>query len=325
MNQSVPLTKSRSPLSISGLVEVGSMLLCAASIAGFLARIWWCFELAAHFRLHLALGLALMSAIWAIKRRWGISLACMVGAAANGALVLHLFLSDEPVKGETTANLRLVSLNVQTENEQRETVLRFLQNANADVILLMEVNAAWMQALEPLRTNFSEVLAEPREDNFGIAIFSRLPLTNSQILNLGGSDVPSIAITLAVAGQTVFFLGTHPLPPGSPENAQLRNAQLHEIAMLIHTQSVPAMVAGDLNCTPGSPYFDDLLSNSGLKNVSPHCGLFGSWPAWLPCLRIPLDHGLVSPAIRVIDKHMGPPVGSDHLPLIMDVQIGSSR
>ena len=321
MSSPQPQPSRRSTMSIWGLVEAAGVLLCAATIAGFLARYWWCFELASHFRLHLALGLAGAAATLATGHRGRMALLCAVCAAANGMLVLRVFLPAEPVEAHAKTTLRLVSLNVHTENEQRGLVLRFLQNANTDVILVMEVNAAWMQALQPLRTNYSEIVAEPREDNFGIALFSRLPLTNSEVIELSEAGVPSIAATIFVDKRTVFLLGTHPLPPGSAENARLRNEQLHEIAALVHTQSVPAIVLGDLNCTPWSPHFVDLISNSGLKNASPRRGLYGSWPAWLPWARLPLDHGLVSPTIRVIDKRVGPFVGSDHLPLILDVHV----
>jgi endonuclease/exonuclease/phosphatase (EEP) superfamily protein YafD len=315
----------RPTMSIWGLVEVGGVLLCAATIAGFLARLWWVFELASHFRLHLAVGLAGLAAVWAVKRRWRMASICGVSAIANAVLVLLVLWPTEMAESQAGTRLRLVSLNVHTENERSDLVLKFLQTADADVILLMEVNETWMTAVQPLRANYPQVIAEPRDDNFGIALFSRLPLTNGEVIELGKAEVPSIATAISVGGEQVFLLGTHPLPPGSATYARLRNEQFQEIAALIHCRNLPAIVLGDLNCTPWSPYFTDLLRDSGLKNVSPQHGLFGSWPAGLPFARIPLDHGLVSPAIRVIEKRMGPPVGSDHLPLILDLQIPTER
>ena len=311
----------RSTISIWGLMEVGGLLLCAATLAGFLARLWWVFELASHFRMHLAIGLAGLAAVWTLKRRWRTASICGFCAAVNAVLVLLVWLPAEMTGPQTGTRLRLVSINVHTENQRSDLVLKFLQTADADVVLLMEVNKAWMNALQPLRTNYPQVIAKPREDNFGIALFSRLPLTNSELIELGKAEVPSIATTISMGGQPVFLLGTHPLPPGSAEYARLRNEQLQEIAALIRRKSMAAIVLGDLNCTPWSPYFTDLLRDGGLKNTSPRRGLFGSWPAWMPLARIPLDHGLVSQNIRVIEKRLGPPVGSDHLPLVLELQI----
>ena len=311
----------RSTMSIRGLMEVGGLLLCAATVAGFLARLWWVFDLASHFRLHLTVGLSGLAAVWALKRRWRMTSICGLGAAVNAVPVLLVLLPVETTGPQTGTRLRLVSINVHTENQRSDLVLKFLQTANADVVLLMEVNEAWMIALQPLRTNYPQAIAKPREDNFGIALFSRLPLTNSEVIELGKAEVPSIATTLLLGGQPLFLLGTHPLPPGSAEYARLRNEQLREVAALIRGHHTATIVLGDLNCTPWSPYFTDLLRDSGLKNTSQSRGLFGSWPAWLPFGRIPLDHGLVSPTIRIIQKWTGPPVGSDHLPLVLELQI----
>jgi len=200
-------------------------------------------------------------------------------------------------------------------------MLEFLRTVDADVILLMEVNERWMTALAPLRPHYLEVIADPREDNFGIALFSRVTSTNGAVIRLSRAEVPSIVTTLLINGQSIVLLGTHPLPPGSAEYARLRNEQLGEIAAHIQRCTSPAIVFGDLNTTPWSPYFTELLRKSGLRNTSQGLGLHGSWPAVLPVGRIPLDHCLVSSNLHVLDKQLGPQVGSDHLPVVIDLKI----
>jgi len=113
------------------------------------------------------------------------------------------------------------------------------------------------------------------------------------------------------------------LPPGSAEYARLRNEQLHTVAAQVKASYRPVILIGDLNGTPWSPYFRDFLRASGLRNTSQGRGVQGSWPAGLPAGRIPLDHCLVSPEIRVIDRQVGPQVGSDHLPLLVDLEVGT--
>jgi len=308
-------------LTIWGLLEVGTALACLATVTGFLGRLWWIFELTSHFRLHLAPSLSALALVWALKRRWRMMAICGVAAAVNAVLVLILLWPVESPVATADPRIRLVALNVHAANERSDLVLEFLRRADADVLLLMEVNERWLNALGSLRTNYPHVIAESREDNFGIALFSRLPLSNMAVVEFGKVEVPSITATIAVGGQAIFLLGTHPLPPGSSENARLRNEQLKEIAARIRRGALPAIVLGDLNCTPWSPYFSELLRDSGLKNTSQGRGLFGSWPAWLPCARISLDHCLATPAIHVIHKRLGPLVGSDHLPLVIELQI----
>ncbi len=308
-------------LSIWGLVEVAGILLCLATITGFLARLWWLFELTSHFRLHLAIGLAAIAAFWVMKRRWRQVAICFAFATVNAVLVLALLW---PIAGEpprSGGRLRLVSINVHTENERSDLLLKFLRSADADVVLLMEVNDRWMTALSPLHTNYPHRIAEVREDNFGIALFSRLPLTNASVVEIGNAGVPSVIADVTVNEQTIHLVGTHPLPPGSAENARLRNEQLTEIANHVRDQQTPVIVLGDLNVTPWSPYFTDLLRDGRLKDTAQGRGLFGSWPAWLPFLRIPLDHCLVAPSLQVADRHLGPQIHSDHLPVVIDLVI----
>jgi len=315
----------RSSFSLWGLLEVAAVIGCLATVTGFLGRCWWIFELTCHFRLHLAGALGALAVLWAMKRRWRMVALCSAGAAVNAVLVWALLWPTDQNAPPGGPRLRLAAINVHTENERSDLVLEFLRRADADVILLMEVNERWMNALAPLRTNYPQLIAESRADNFGIALFSRLPLTNQAVVEFGLAEVPSVVATIAVGGQSVFLLGTHPLPPGSAESARLRNEQFREIAARIRRCGMPAIVLGDLNATAGSPYFSELLRDSGLKNTSQGRGLFGSWPAWLPFARIALDHCLVSASIRVLDKQLGPRVGSDHLPVLVEVQIPSPR
>lgn len=76
-----------------------------------------------------------------------------------------------------------------------------------------------------------------------------------------------------------------------------------------------------MNVTPWSPVFSDLLREGGLLNTSQGHGLFGSWPAWLPAGRIPIDHCLVTPDWQVDSKRLGPDIGSDHLPVMVDLRL----
>jgi endonuclease/exonuclease/phosphatase (EEP) superfamily protein YafD len=305
---------------MSGLLEAGTTSLLLATVAGFLGRLWWMFELASHFRVHLAGMLGGLFVIWWFFRRRRTAILCGVFAAVNAALVLPLLWPAAGVAPGAGSRLRLVAVNVHTANQRSDLVLEFLRGADADVILLMEVDDRWLSALEPLRGTHPHGIAEPRDDNFGIALFSRRPLTNCSVTELGLALVPSIEATLEWGGQAIQLLGTHPLPPGSAEYASLRNEQFLEIAAYVRRQARPTVVLGDLNATPWSPHFAGLLRDSGLRNSSQGRGLFASWPAWLPLGRIPLDHCLVPPAVQVVGKRLGPRIGSDHLPVVVDLQ-----
>lgn len=312
-------------LTIVGGLEAVGAILCLVTLTGFLGRLWWVFELTSHFRFQLAVALGVLTLLWLALRRWRLAAVYAGFAAVNAFLVLSLLWPRATIATTSGPALRLVQLNVHTANQRSDLVLNFLRNAEADVVLLMEVNERWMQDLEPLHTDYPYVLAEPREDNFGIALFSRRPLINDKVIRLGSASVPSLVSELRVGTNSVLLLGTHPLPPGSSEYARLRNEQLKQVATYVRDQTLPVVVFGDLNTTPWSPCFTDLLHDGGLKNSSQGRGLFATWPAWLPALaRIPLDQCLVSRTVQVINKRCGPPVRSDHLPVLVEIQVKNS-
>jgi len=122
-------------------------------------------------------------------------------------------------------------------------------------------------------------------------------------------------------GQTVSLLATHPLPPGSKRTFEERNSQLLAIADLSRKHAAPFILNGDLNTTMWSPYFSRLVRRSGLVDARMGHGLLLTWPSEFPHLRIPLDHCLVSRDIGVARIKTGRAIGSDHLPLIVDLAI----
>ncbi len=169
-------------------------------------------------------------------------------------------------------------------------------------------------------------LAEPRADNFGIALLARTPVELADVIVLGDAEVPSIAVTLRLGETQVRLLGTHPLPPGTPASSWARNDQLRAIAEWSQRQTGPAIVIGDLNATPWSPHFAKLLSDGRLKLARPNWTVAASWPAQFPsCLRIPLDHCLTTRELAVTRYETGEDVGSDHLPLLVDLFVSKAQ
>lgn len=308
-------------LSLSGLGEAAGVVLCVSTAAGFLARWGWLFELITHFRPHLATGLILWAvAGWRRKRlaQW---------VTATGFALLNVLAMAPPCWPDTevavaqATRVKLVAINVHAANHDAVPVLEFLQAADADAIVFMEVNARWLNALEPLERSYPHRIAEPREDDFGVALFSRLPLRESRVIHSGADEIPSVAAIVEAQETGFFLLGTHPLPPGSPAQAQARNEQFRQIAALVREQTLPVVVLGDLNTTPWSPFFADLLRESGLRASLPARGLRGSWPAWLPVGKILLDHCLVSPGVAVREHRLGPRLGGDHLAVVIELQV----
>jgi endonuclease/exonuclease/phosphatase (EEP) superfamily protein YafD len=63
------------------------------------------------------------------------------------------------------------------------------------------------------------------------------------------------------------------------------------------------------------------MEQNGLRDSALGFGLHPTWLSrWLP-LGIPIDQILHSDAIAVLDRRVGPDVGSDHFPVTADIAL----
>jgi endonuclease/exonuclease/phosphatase (EEP) superfamily protein YafD len=202
--------------------------------------------------------------------------------------------------------------------------LAAIQREAPDVLVIEEVNDRWLRDLRPLTGLFPHTVTVPRDDNFGIALFSRRPLAHQEVLDLGEVGVPTLRVRLALDGTRLTVLATHPVPPGSPRHYRWRNEQLQAVARMAAEQDGAVVVIGDLNTTPWSAHFRRMLRRGKLRDTGRGWGFVGTWPAWLWPLRIPLDHCLISGQLEVTHRRVGAAVGSDHLPLVVDLRPAAS-
>ena len=197
--------------------------------------------------------------------------------------------------------------------------LQVINEAQPDVLLLMEVDQNWFKAFSTLNQSMPFQLKRARSDNFGIALFSRFSLSG-KIETIGPAQVPSIRGLIDVRGTTVQIWGTHPPPPMGATLSRWRNEQLTEIAQRLSNQPLTIM-AGDLNNTPYSRTFGYLLQNSGLQDASKGFGHQGTWPMSLNVLSIPIDHVLHSKDIGIRNTQVLWGTGSDHAAIVVDLKI----
>ena len=291
----------------------------AGSWLGLLGRWHWALDQFSHFRWQY-LALCIPSVAWTLwrKRRW-LLMASLAILILNGWLIGSVSWSEHPVGKMSDATLRVVSLNVLTSNPNKEGVLNYLQRVDADVLFLMEVDDAWVQALEDLKKSHPHHLVQARRDNFGLAIFSRIPLKDAHFIWHRESQVASVEARAVDQGHELVILGTHPLPPIGALGTAMRDAQLKSIAAHVATLDVPVLVIGDLNSAPWSHGMNVLKSGSTLTDRGMDSPAMPTWRVG-SIVAIPIDHALCTPPLVITGRKVGRYVGSDHRPL--EVAVG---
>lgn len=306
-----------------GLIECAGVLGCAATLFGFMGGIFWFFDLASHFRVQYFLGLALIAVISVIRKKRVFAATFAAFALVNAFTIVPLYFKNGEVNDasdDAGKSYRIVVLNVNTRNQRHDLVIEFLKRENADFVLLQELNHTWRNALLQLDSIYPCRLIETRDDNFGIGFFAKNPVKKLKIVEFGDAEVPSIVVQMEMDGETIHFIGTHPTPPVSALFSSWRDQQLNKVAEYLNERQGSKIVAGDLNCSPWSRAFKRFLAQAKLKDSAKGFGVQATWPTSLTPLWIPIDQLLYSGKLIILNRRVGPNVGSDHYPIIIDLK-----
>lgn len=294
-------------------IDLAAVASAAATLAGFAGRWHWLLDLTSHFRWYWLLGgtVCLAAAAWQ-RSRLAIA-AAAVAVAVNLWLLLPYWLPAE-LGRDGGMTIDLVSLNLLADLTDTAPAIDYLRQRGADLVVLLEVTPAWAEALVELESLYPHRVVESRADKFGVALLSRWPLDEPRVITPADGP-PAIVATLRREAAACRVIAAHPPAPISAAWSAWRDAQLDALGKLVAESAGPTILAGDLNTSPWGHGFGRLLTTSGLRDSALGRGIQPSWNAHRPVPRIPIDHVLVSPEIRVLDRRIGPVVGSDHLPV----------
>lgn len=283
-------------------------------------------EIITHFRVQYLL-LQIISALglgFLISWRW-VLLACVL-AIPNMRMIVPYYWAP-PKATVSGPAFKLMNLNVLVSNKRYSQTIDLIRQQKPDIIALEEINQAWVTGLAPVLREYPHQKSVPLENAFGIGLYSKFPLSDVQVRTFGepyrGIYFPSIVAKVHVSKSQVFtVVATHPLPPTA--GFQVRNSQLADIGAQRTSFGENLVITGDLNTSPWSPYFVKLIQKTGLQDSQLGFGIQPSWPAYSPLIKTPIDHILVSEQFAVLNRELGPDVGSDHLPVFVVLGLPSS-
>jgi endonuclease/exonuclease/phosphatase (EEP) superfamily protein YafD len=300
-------------------IAVASLItLWCALLAAMLGRYAWPLDLFSHFRVQCALLFLILAIVLFAMRSPLLGAVSAVGAVL-AAIPIVSYMGVQTARAEASSpSFRVVTFNTWFRNHDHAAIGRFLEKTQPDVIVLEERNRQEAQRLGEFLTSYPYSFNEPRPH--GVVIFARWPIASAESLPLAEGGVLAARVTLDWRGMPITVLGAHLHWPLGPTNSRLRNNELASIAAFAAAHPGPLIVAGDFNITPWSRHFRAALERSGLNDSAAGHGLAPSWPSQFPPLGIRIDHCWVSRHWRSTDVRLGPSLGSDHLPLIADLE-----
>ena len=81
-----------------------------------------------------------------------------------------------PQEGERTGCFTALTLNVLQSNREYERTAELIRSVDPDIVLLMETDQAWAEAMAPALASYPGQIHRPLDNNYGIMFASRLPM-----------------------------------------------------------------------------------------------------------------------------------------------------
>jgi endonuclease/exonuclease/phosphatase (EEP) superfamily protein YafD len=292
------------------------------TLLGLLDRWTPYLELATLFRLQYAALLGFAAIAAALLHDLRLALIALLLVAVNIAVIARVPKAPAAAKTETP-RLRVLVANVEYGNHDYARLVSLVDDVDPDVVAVTELTPAWARHLDRALDRHPHRTRAPQEGAYGAGFYSKKELGHARVVRLPRGGSPSVIATVALGRRDVEFVVTH---VHTPFAGNRRSEQLAALGRELEERTKPAVVCGDFNAAPWSQPIHELADRASLGSIYGRLGLSGTWPAnWIRFLRVPLDNCLVSEEIAVADQHLGPDIGSDHLPLILDLGLNSAN
>ncbi|MDJ0498606.1 MAG: hypothetical protein QNJ89_12305, partial [Acidimicrobiia bacterium] len=126
-----------------GIVTVG-VVATIATILGFFGSAWWLFDFMANYRAHLAVVLVIVALVYALLFSRAMGLIFGAVALVNILVVLPLYTDSPAEATDPEGGFTIVSFNVAQRASLRDATFRWLDNVEADLILLADATEPWI-------------------------------------------------------------------------------------------------------------------------------------------------------------------------------------
>lgn len=319
-------------------IEICAVVVIWLSLWSLIPRDEWWFRGADFPRLQiLAVGLLTLLGLLLIKSEWTLFRELLlVGLIAAVAYQLKMVLPYTPIwkkqvkhvakqQLNESQQISLLVANVLTPNNRYELLLQHIYQLQPDIVLTLESDELWQKALQPIEQEYSYKVAVPLNNLYGMYLYSRLPLLESEIKFILSDDIPSIHACLELrSGVQVQLYCLHPKPPSPTEakDSTLRDAELLIVGDQIKDLDESCIVMGDLNDVAWSRTTRLFQRISGL--LDPRVGRYfmNTFHADYPLLRWSLDHIFHSTDFGLVEMKRLSHIGSDHFPIYVVLQTG---
>ncbi len=220
--------------------------------------------------------------------------------------------------------ITILTSNVLTPNRDAYKLVNLVKEHRPDVLVTLESDQWWEDQLKVIEEQLPHTVKCPLDNLYGMHVYSRLPMGDTELCYLVEDNIPSVHTTLTLDnGRVIRVHFLHPAPPSPTENTESkeRDAEITIVGKSVADSTMPVIVTGDLNDVAWSTTTRLFRKISGLLDPRIGRGIFCTFHAGYPFLRWPLDHVFHSAHFTLSHMERMPSIGSDHFPLLTQLAL----
>ncbi|MCW5876356.1 MAG: endonuclease/exonuclease/phosphatase family protein [Anaerolineales bacterium] len=240
-------------------------------------------------------------------------------------------LTDSPTS--EGSGVRIINYNVHdavnTDGRMDpEALAQVVDDSGADIVALQEISRGWliwggMDMLEwfSMRLNMPYVWDATADSQWGMAVYSRYPILSVERFDLPPDDVLLLrgftVIEIDVDGELLTVINTHFSERDGQDDIRMTQSS----AILDQWSGRPAtVVVGDFNARPESAAIQ-LMLEAGFVDVSRALGQQPTYTYYAADLTHQIDYIFTTPDLGIRDFSIPQTTASDHLPLVVTVDL----
>ncbi|MCW8981405.1 endonuclease/exonuclease/phosphatase family protein [Altibacter sp.] len=216
----------------------------------------------------------------------------------------------------------ILAANVLQDNKHCEKFISLVDKYDPDLVLAMETNDVWEKRLDEIEDAYPYSVKLPKENYYGMHLYSKKELHKIKVNYLVEDDVPSIFFEYSIGeNRSVFFACLHPAPPSPTENetSKERDAELMLVGEYIRSFEKPVVVCGDMNDVVWSRTTRLFKKMTGMIDPRVGRGFFPTYHAHYFFMRFPLDHLFHTKDLFVGKMERTTNFGSDHFGMYYEI------
>jgi endonuclease/exonuclease/phosphatase (EEP) superfamily protein YafD len=308
-------------------VELLLAAACTFTIVGQIPYPSSIFLLAAQFPLQYLIVQIPSIIVLAFARRWALFAIGLAIAFVNVVTLMPLFV-PQPHRAGDGETLRILQMNLDYANLDRQAAIDCVKRNNPDMVMFEELTVPWQLALEPHLKDYPHRILTVRNDPLGIGTYSKRPITNPAAV-YWHFNAPQLIFNSKLNGKPLSFVQVHLELPSATQTRELR-----DLAQVRRFLPGTVVMVGDFNTVTWTSPFRKFLRNANLRDTQAGRGFVPTWPSNLGTttilgpigpligglLKVPIDHCLISPDLVVLKRRVGQSFGSDHFPVLIELQ-----